>query len=469
MGCTSHAEGTAGGIGIHRRTFYEVTTMRLSDRYYALKKEKEALLNEARELLFKAEGAHRDLTGDESKRFNAIDENVKRVNRGIEMEMAELDLPPARFGTGPSTFGGGGRVSIGDGGPYALRGPSDPKGYADLFGPGEHKWQDKSTGFFDAVLSGRHHPDLAPKGMDEKSGSGGGFLVPTEQSEKIHAVALENEIIMPRCFVQPMKSNELKLPAMKIGSHTASLFGGFVASYVGEAANIPENDPTTRSMTLVAKKLTGRIRFSNELMSDIPGGENQIIQICGKGLGWYRDKAFLSGSGVGSPLGILNSGALISVTPETGQLAKTITYENLAQMFSRMHPASLANAVWIANSTAIPQLLSLTIGTGTGGVYFPVLKETSGVFSIFGKECIFTEKVPALGTKGDILLCDLSQYVAGLRQGMRFDLSSHVYFTTDETSARLIERHDGQPLWNEPLTLEDGVSTVSPFVALAAR
>ena len=38
---------------------------------------------------------------------------------------------------------------------------------------------------------------------------------------------------------------------------------------------------------------------------------------------------------------------------------------------------------------------------------------------------------------------------------MRFDTSIHVHFQTDQLLARLIERHDGQPLWSEPLTLED--------------
>jgi HK97 family phage major capsid protein len=63
----------------------------------------------------------------------------------------------------------------------------------------------------------------------------------------------------------------------------------------------------------------------------------------------------------------------------------------------------------------------------------------------------------------------LSQYCVGLREGMRIDTSQHVYFTTDEAAARLIERHAGQPLWDEALTLEDGSTTVSPFVTLAER
>ena len=82
---------------------------------------------------------------------------------------------------------------------------------------------------------------------------------------------------------------------------------------------------------------------------------------------------------------------------------------------------------------------------------------------------VFTEKTEKLGDKGDIILADFSQYVIGLRSEMRFDTSIHVAFATDEILARLIERHDGQPLWDSALTLEDGTTTVSPFVALAAR
>ncbi len=97
------------------------------------------------------------------------------------------------------------------------------------------------------------------------------------------------------------------------------------------------------------------------------------------------------------------------------------------------------------------------------------MTETDGQFKILTRPVIFTEKTETLGSAGDIMLCDFSQYVVGLRQGLRFDQSIHPGFTTDEIYARLIERHDGQPLWDKALTLEDGSTTVSPFVKLAAR
>jgi len=348
--------------------------------------------------------------------------------------------------------------------------PGQRKEYRDLFTGGSGKeWRDEKMSFFEAVFSGRAHPELTKRAMTEGVPSDGGFLVPVEYSKKIHAVSLENELVMPRCFVQPMVSNEIKLPGMDIGDHSANLFGGFTASYTAEAGSLTEANPKTRQMALNAKKLTGFLRLSNELVADMPNGEKQLIDICGKGLAWYRDKSFLKGSGAGQPLGILNASCLIAVAKEAGQAADTIVYTNLVKMMSRLYAGSFDNSVWIAHQSTIPQLLELSIAVGTGGSFIPVMSESNGQFKILTRPVIFTEKTEPLGDQGDIVLADLSQYVVGLRKGMSFDTSQHVYFTTDELAARLIERHDGQPLWDEALTLEDGSTTVSPFVTLAER
>ena len=355
-----------------------------------------------------------------------------------------------------------------DGG-AALVGPNDPKDYKALFGNNGYQWPDKETNFFAAALSGRHHPGLIQNSMSETVPSDGGFLVPSEQAARIHAVSLENELVMPRCYVQPMRSNTIKIPAMSIGDHSTALFGGFTASYTNEAGTISEANPKSRAMELTAKKLTGLIRFSSELNADIPGGMGQIETLSGKGLSWYRDKAFLKGTGAGQPLGILNANCLIEIEKETGQAADTIMYENLTKMMSRIFAGSFQNSVWVAHQTTIPMLLTLSRSVGVGGDHIPVMTESNGEFKILTRPVLFTEKTEPLGNKGDIMLADFSQYVVGLRQDMRFDTSIHVAFETDEILSRIIERHDGQPLWDSALTLEDGTTEVSPFVVLEAR
>jgi len=365
------------------------------------------------------------------------------------------------LGTGEST-----NRNLGPGEP---RGPNDDKSYRSLFGKntGAPKWKDESVGFFGAVHSGRHHPDLQARAMTEGLPSGGGYLVPSEYAQEIHSVALESEIVQPRANVVPMTSNEKHLPGLKIGDHSSILFGGFIAYYKDEESSLTEADPKTRDVLLRAQKLTGLIKYSSELAEDTPNFEEQIRAACGKGLGWYRDKAFLKGLGAGEPLGVKNADCLIEVAKTGAQTADTLTYLNLANMFARLWSGSFKSAVWVAHPTTIPQLLQLEVGTGN--THYPVLTESNGNWQMLTRPCIFTEKMEVLGDKFDILLADFSQYLVGMRSGMRYDVSPHVAFQTDMLYGRLIERHDGMCLWSEALTLEDGSTTVSPFITLAER
>jgi HK97 family phage major capsid protein len=421
---------------------------------------------------------------DHKKNQEAIELLEKKINEwsGLSLNSAQTDVynemkaEVARLkelpASGPLTMPGpqGSIRSFGAGGGFELRGPGQAKDYRSLYGPQDaYRWEDKESSFFQAVFSGRFHPGLTIRAMSETVPSEGGFLIPTQYAEKIHNVSLENELVAPRAYLQPMVSNECKIPGVEIGDHSVSLFGGFTASYTAEKGMIDEQSPKVRSMTLTAKKLTGLLRFSSELTQDIPGGEGQIIDICGKGLSWYRDKAFLKGTGAGEPLGILNADCTIVVAKETGQRADTICYESLTKMMAAMYSGGFKNSVWVCHQSTIPQLLQLSLAVGTGGNAIPVLSQTNGQFTILTRPVIFTEKTEKLGDKGDIMFCDFSQYVVGLRSEMRFDVSIHVHFATDELLGRLIERHDGQPLWDKALTLEDGSTKVSPFVVMGER
>ena len=407
----------------------------------------------------KANDASRGLNREEETIVSQMEGHISELTKWLPEKSVTMQISGGNSGGG----------SIRRDGAFAMVGPKGQKDYNSLFGNSGYQWPDKDTNFFAAALSGRHHPGLIKNSMSETVPSDGGFLVPSEQAERIHAVSLENELVMPRCYVQPMRSNSIKIPAMSIGDHSTALFGGFTAGYTAELGTISENSPKSRAMELIAKKLTGLIRFSSELNADVPGGMSQIEELCGRGLAWYRDKAFLKGTGSGQPLGILNAGCTIEVEKETGQNADTIIFENLTKMMSRIFAGSFQNSVWVAHQTTIPQLLTLSIAIGTGGDRIPVMTESNGQFKILTRPVLFTEKTETLGNKGDILLADFSQYVVGLRSDMRFDTSIHVAFETDEILSRIIERHDGQPLWDAPLTLEDGATTVSPFVTLEAR
>lgn len=364
-------------------------------------------------------------------------------------------------------------------GESSMRGRGRGRTYRELFGPPQGNDGFSSFGDWLKVLSsGLHHPGMVPAaGMVGSEGASGGYLVPEMFAAQMLDKAVEQTIIVSRADVRAMQFPTLKVAGLDDSSHSSHLFGGLTGSWISEAETIGPTDAKTRKIELVAKKLACLTKSSNELAEDAPGFERLLGDALVAGLSWYLDLACLVGTGAGQPLGILNDPALIQVAKETApaQASGTIVYENLAKMLARLHPACLGNSIWIANPTTIPQLLGLTVrvqnagGTDyVGGSHLPVLSQTGGQFAMLTRPVFFTEKLPALGSVGDILLVDPSQYILGLRRQVSIEKSQHVYFSSDEAAYRAILRADGQGKWSKPMTPKNG-DTLSWCVALATR
>ena len=221
-------------------------------------------------------------------------------------------------------------------------------------------------------------------------------------------------------------------------------------------------------MTLIASRLFIYGKVSNQLLDDAPTLSGSLDGAVTAAIGFDLDSAFFRGTGVGMPLGILNDPAKITIAKESGQEAATINYDNLVKMFARMADSCRERAYWVVNATAIPELLTLSIEIGVSGVHVPVMTRGPNGFEILTRPVIFTEKVPAIGTEGDISFVDFSQYAVGLRNDLRLDKSAHIGFATDETAFRAILRADGRGSWKSAVTPLFG-NTQSWVVTLATR
>jgi len=347
----------------------------------------------------------------------------------------------------------------------------ESKKFANMFGGSRNNGGFKNfNDYLTVVHSGRYDERLGgiSNVMTEGVPSQGGFAVPEEYAGMLLDDSIENEIVRPRAQVWPMLSETRKIPAWDGKSHASNLFGGLAGVWLGEGATATRQDAKLRLMQLTANKLAIFSQASNELLADGTDFENQLGQAMIKALGWSMDYYFLQGNGAGQPLGLINDPALISVAAESGQVSGTILYENLVKCFARLAPQCINNSVWIANSTTIPQLLTLTISMGVSGSHIPVMTESDGSFKILTRPVIFTEKLPACGSKGDIVLCDLSQYAVGLRKEVSLDKSNVPGWLQDSSDYRTIVRLDGQGTWDGPITPKNGDS-LSWCVAIAAR
>jgi HK97 family phage major capsid protein len=263
-------------------------------------------------------------------------------------------------------------------------------------------------------------------------------------------------------------SNSIKIPAVSDASRAdGSRFGGIRAYWMNEAGSKTASAPTFKQVALELKKLVGYTTCTDELLEDAPALESWIMQAFAKEFDFKLADAIINGDGAGKPLGILNSPCLVTVTAETGQGASTIVAENIIKMWASRFGT---NYVWLINQNIEPQLYTMALAVGTGGI--PVYMPAGGLSgapygTLFGKPVIPCEQAASLGTAGDIILADLSQYVMISKGSMQSASSIHVNFQTDQTAFRFVYRCDGQPMWDTYLTPYKGsTSYQSPFVVL---
>jgi HK97 family phage major capsid protein len=307
----------------------------------------------------------------------------------------------------------------------------------------------------------------------EKVPSEGGFLVPEEFRSTILRLAMENAVVRPRATVIPMGSPRLNIPCIDETSRVSSVFGGVVVYRTEEGAELTESSATFASVKLDVTKQTALSHVPNELIRDWGAFGAFMDSTLPAAMAFSEDVDYISGNGVGGPLGGLNAAntALIAVSGETSQTASTIVWENVIKMYARMLPSSLGSAVWIASPDTFAELATMALVVGTGG---SAVWLTDGrgapVLTLLGRPVIMSEKAPAaLGTQGDLSFVDWGMYLIGDYQMMTIDSSPHVKFTSDKTTFRAIARNDGQPWLKSPLTPHNNSATLSPFVTLATR
>jgi HK97 family phage major capsid protein len=315
----------------------------------------------------------------------------------------------------------------------------------------------------------------APTGLNEADPTAGGFLVPKEFSEQLVASLYEQAVIAPLCTRQEtaFPGRELMVPGIDETSRgDNSRWGGVLSYWLAEGPSVTTKFPRFRQIALNSQKIIAIAYGVTQLVEDAPAFESHMRRALGSELGFQLDNCILKGTGAGQPLGITNATATISVAKETGQGSATLVFENLGKMWSRLPAPCRRRAVWLINEDIEEQLGRIYLTVGAAGVS-PHVYKPAGAFGVaeatlYGRPLVTIEQAPVIGTLGDIVLADLSQYMilSGPLQGA---MSGDVAFLSDEIVFRFVWRVDGKPLWASAITPFNGGSTRSPFVSLAAR
>jgi HK97 family phage major capsid protein len=327
----------------------------------------------------------------------------------------------------------------------------------------------------DPRLLGVVDQQAAATGANEAVDSEGGFLVQGDFAAGILRNMIEGGEILSRVRRIPISANSNRITLFthdETSRATGSRLGGVQGYWVDQGTAPTASQPKFGKLELGLNKVAALGYATEELLQDSTAMSGIFQDAFAEELRFLVEDSVINGTGAGQPLGILNSDAEIAIAKETGQAATTYLFENNSKQYTRMWAPSRANAVWLINqdTESVMEQMALVIGTGGVPVYLPAGGvSVNGFASLRGRPVIPVEYCSTLGTVGDVILADLSQYLMIDKGGVQQSSSIHVRFTQGETAFRAIYRVDGQPAWKSALTPFKGSNTLSPFVTVATR
>lgn len=440
-----------------------------------------AVYDKQKAILDKAEAENRELTAEEEKQFNALEIEFNDFDSKVKAAQAAEDRK-AKFASRGKELGEPQRE------PYrpsasALGGaPTQPKklddgGFSSL---GE---------FINAIRFGDARGRLAELPVNSNQGGGykvpdafvasvrpqfrnewtmgtgadGGFAVPEQHdTSRILQLVYSNNIVRSRAQVLPAgdpPDAAITIPAFNQGTNGA--LGGVDVQWIAEGADKPETDAKLLEVTLTPQEVAATTVATDKLLRNWSAGSAFITNLLRQAMMTAEEMAFLTGNGVGKPTGVLNATGAIAVNRTT---ANKVTYDDVVAMLARLFMAAGADPLFVAHQYLLPVIATMTDPNGNY-IYGPGDASRGIPATLLGYPIKFTDKVPAVGGKGDLSLLDLNQYLIKDGSGPFVAASEHVLFRSNKTVIKCFWNVDGKPWVPAPLSLANGV-VVSPYVIL---
>lgn len=307
---------------------------------------------------------------------------------------------------------------------------------------------------------------LMPHTKDWSMGTdaNGGYAVPPQfDVSQIWMLNPERSIVRPRATVIPAgdpPDAALNMPALNQGNN--GVFGGVEVQWIGEGVEKPDTNGTLREITLQPNEVAASTVVTDKLLRNWQAASSFIGNLLSQAMYAAEDIAFLTGNGTGKPTGVIGATGAKVVNRKT---ASQVAYEDIVNMLAALYAESMPSAVWIANQTVLPQIATMQ---DPGGRYIYIGGDATKAIpaTLAGLPILFTGRTPVLGTKGDLILVDFQNYLIKDGSGPFIAASEHVLFKQNKTVIKVFWNVDGKPWVNAPLLLEDGNTTVSPYVVL---
>ncbi len=278
--------------------------------------------------------------------------------------------------------------------------------------------------------------------LSEGIDANGGYLVPEEYDSRLIDV-LDEENIMRRVATRITTSGEHKI---NIAATKPA------AAWIEEGGQLSFGDATFDQIIMDAHKLHVAIKVTEELLYDAAFPlESYIIKQFGKALANAEEEAFLNGTGVGQPLGLLaeNGGAQVGVTAAS---ATAITADEVINLVYSLKRPYRKNAKFMMNDQTIAILRKLK--DGNQAFLWQPSMQAGEPDRLFGYEVLTSPNFPTVAAgKPAIAFGDFSYYNIGDRGTRSFAELKELFAGNGMVGFVAKERVDGKLVLPEAVKL----------------
>ncbi len=278
--------------------------------------------------------------------------------------------------------------------------------------------------------------------LSEGIDANGGYLVPEEYDTRLIDV-LDEENIMRRVGTRITTSGEHKI---NIAATKPA------AAWIEEGGQLSFGDATFDQIIMDAHKLHVAIKVTEELLYDAAFPlEDYILKQFGKALANAEEEAFLNGTGVGQPLGLLaeTGGAEVGVTTAS---ATTITADEVINLVYSLKRPYRKNAKFMMNDQTIALLRKLK--DGNQAFIWQPSTQSGEPDRLFGYEVLTSPNFPTVAAgKPAIAFGDFSYYNIGDRGPRSFAELKELFAGNGMVGFLTKERVDGKLVLPEAVKL----------------
>lgn len=377
-----------------------------------------ALALKARALMDDAKEENRNLTAEESEKFDRIMAEVDEVDAQIERydrlsnvdergsEIQPMDVPPQR---------------------------TEPQ----------------STDYRSAMLQYLRRGKSALNADEiralEAGESAEGGALTYEEFEAMIVEKLQEQNVIRQVATVITTGGDRNLP-VEDGEGTATWIGeegSYAESLDGGAA-----EDTFSRVVLSAHKLQYLIKVSEELLQDSSFDlEAYLARMIGRRLGDGEEAAFVAGNGTGKPTGIITS----ATVGKTTSSASAITADELIDLYHSVKRPYRQNATWLMADSTVKAIRKLKTSTLEDYIWQPGL-QAGEPDRLLGRPVFASAAAPEISTGVAVAAFgDMSYYYIADRGNRVLQRLNELYAGNGQIGFRAYERVDGKIVLSEAI------------------